>query len=196
MHATDKRSVPDRLLNLFLYPIAAWGLALLGCYFAGRAAWAILLCFPLALWFGALTLYWGMRSIRAMGRGDLTPPEVNAGVRSIGHILAAASLSPGIVFLAADPLSSAALSTTVGVVAVAAIAWLLCSAAVRLSNRYFTAVVLTLAWLALPLNAGGAVTAATLTGLYDRVGDVAPLPGLGSPDERPDDKPPRGKRSR
>jgi hypothetical protein len=169
MTATDIRSLPDAFLNAYLFPVGAWGVAYAGLFLCGYDAWAIPLLYPLALWQISLTTYWVLRTIRAVRAEQLTPPEVGAGVRSIGGIAAADALLPGVVFLVNDPLSSNAHGTALGVAAVAGVAYLLVRVSPRFSNNYLYAAVLAFACLALPINATGAVTVAKMAGWFDKV---------------------------
>lgn len=172
--ASDHRVLPNRILNLYLYPIGAWGLGLLALYFTDRAPIALTLCFPLALWLGGLTLYWGGRTIRRVNLGEYSREEANAGVLSVGHILAAAAASPAIVFLAADPLARSTWSLCAGIAAIAAVGWLAVSGFARLKNRYGYMLALTLAWLALPINATGAASMGHMMGWFDAFVETIP----------------------
>ena len=116
--ATDHRALPDRTLNLYLYPIGAWAFGFGSLYFAGFGAWAIPLCYPLALWQTGLSAWWGRTLLARLDVGELTTAEAHAGVRSVAQILAWGALSPAIVFLTQDPLAPEAWSTTVGAVVV------------------------------------------------------------------------------
>ncbi len=176
--ATDHEALPVQTLNMYLYPVGAWGIGLLALYASGYAAYAIPLCFGVALWQGALTAWWGRATSRRFNSGELNRAEANAGVRSVGQILAATALTPAIVFLTNDPLDPTAWSTTVGVVVVAGLAYLGVTALVKLQNRWIYTAALALAALALPINATGAVTVASMVGLFDYAVEHAPTPDM------------------
>ena len=167
--ATDVRSVPDRLLDALLYPVAGWGVLYGVLYFLGRDAFAIPLLFPLALWQAALTIGWGLAMVRQVRRGALAPDEVHAGARSIGGIVASDALLPAVVFLVADPLSPTAHGTAIGIGVVSGLAYALVVLGGRIGNRYLDVAVLTVACLALPINTTGAVTMASMAGWFDQV---------------------------
>jgi hypothetical protein len=171
---SDVRSVPDRVLKAYLWPLGGWGVGLLFLFAFGKTLWAITLCYPLAVWFGLLTLWWGVRTQSRLRAGELTRPEVGAGVRSIARILAGAALTPAIVFLALDPLSPGAWGTCASVGIVAGLAWLGANALPRVSHRLSYTAALFLAWLALPLNATGSLSIAFWTGLFEEVRSVVP----------------------
>lgn len=153
--------------NLYLYPLGAWGVGLLALYFTGRAALALTLCFPLALWTGGVTLYWGVRTARQLARGEIRRPDVRAGAVSIGHLLSVSAMLPALVFLATDPLEPSAWMTAGGVMIVSLMAYGATSLMARWSNRYTYSALLTLAWLALPANATGSMSVATWLGWFD-----------------------------
>ncbi len=167
--ATDVRSIPDWLLNAYLYPIAAWGVGYGALYFMDRDAYAIPLLFPLALGQIGLTLYWAARTTRMLRAGELTAPEVHAGARSIGGIVSADAVLPAVVFLVNDPLQTNAQGTALGVLVVAAVAYGLVQVAHRLQLMTLQAAILAFACLALPINATGAVTVAEMVGWFDKV---------------------------
>lgn len=167
--ATDIRAIPDWMLNAWLYPIAAWGVGYGALYVGGRDAYAIPLLFPLALWQIGLTVYWAARSARRLRAGDLTQPEIGAGMRSIGGIVAADSVLPAVVFLVNDPLHPSAQGTALGVFAVAGLAYGLVQLGHRTGWTSLQVAVLTFACLALPINATGAVTVAEMVGWFDKV---------------------------
>ncbi|MBT3218780.1 MAG: hypothetical protein HN348_06785 [Proteobacteria bacterium] len=174
--ASDHRSVSNLVMNLYLYPIAAWGFLLFILFFIDEAAMAITLCFPLAFWQIGLTIWWGFVTGQKVKKQDLTRPEAHAGVFSLGHIMAAGAAAPGIVFLAADPFSPSSWSTCIGVATVSVLAWLAVSALTRLNNRYASLFALIMACMALPINATGAITVAEMMGLYDKALDELGLP--------------------
>jgi len=164
-----RHPVSKRVLDCYLYPIGGWGLALVGLYFADRAALALALCFPLALWMGAVTAVWAVRTSQRLERGEVDRDLLAKSVLSIGHLMAGAAVTPGIVFLAADPLAPGSWGTTAGVVLVSAVAYHGTTLLTRASNRYAYAVALALAWVALPLNATGSVSVAGWLGWFDRL---------------------------
>lgn len=167
--ATDVRSIPDWMLNAFLYPIAGWGVGYGILYFVERDAWAIPLLFPLALWQIGLTTFWAARTARMLRAGELTAPEVHAGIRSIGGITSADAVLPAVVFLVNDPLHPSAQGTALGVLVVAAFAYGLVQLGHRWQWMSLQAVILGFACLALPINATGAVTVAEMVGWFDKV---------------------------
>ena len=169
--ATDVRSIPDWLLNAFLTPIALWGIVYAALYFAARDAYAIPLLYPLALWQIGLTIWWGLSTVRWVRAGELTMPEVNAGARSIGGIAAGVAMLPAVVFLVNDPLALEAQGTALGVFVVSGLARGAVQLGARLANPFAHVAILTFALLALPINATGAVTVASVVGLFDRVAE-------------------------
>jgi hypothetical protein len=169
--ATDVRAIPDWLLNAYLTPIAVWGIGYGALYFTSRDAYAIPLLYPLALWQLGLTVWWAFSALRRVRAGMLTMPEVDAGVRSIGGIAAGDSLLPAVVFLVNDPLASEAHMTAFGVVLVGSLAFLAVRLGAYVANPFAHVAILTFALLALPINATGAVTVATMVGWFDTVAE-------------------------
>lgn len=173
---TDHRALPDTVLNMYLYPVGAWVLLFGGLYFAGYGPLAIPLCYPLALWQIALSIWWGRGLVQRLRAGELTDAEAHAGVHSVGTLLAWSALTPAMVFLTNDPLAPSAWSATVGAVSISALAY----GGVRLLSRfssYWThGAAIAIACFALPLNATGGVTLATAVGLYDAIIEHSPLP--------------------
>ncbi|MBA2319520.1 MAG: hypothetical protein H0V89_00050 [Deltaproteobacteria bacterium] len=167
--ATDVRSIPDWLLNAYRAPAALWGLAYGALYFTSRDAYAIPLLYPLAAWQIALTIWWAANSLRRLRSAELTMPEVDAGVRTIGGIAAGAAILPAVVFIVNDPLASEAHGTAFGVIVVAGVAYGAVRLGERLANPVGHLAVLTFALLALPINATGAVTIASMRGWFDQV---------------------------
>jgi len=155
---SDVRSLPDRVLKAYLWPLGAWGVGLLFLFAFGETFWAITLCYPLAVWFGVLTLWWGARTRSRLRAGELTRPEVDAGVRSIARL----------------PLSPGAWGTCASVGIVAGLAWLGANSLPRLSHRLSHTLALVVAWLALPLNATGSLSLAFWLGLFEEVRSVVP----------------------
>ncbi len=178
MPASDHRSLPNRVLNLYLYSLMVWGVGLLALYFSGYIAYGIPACYLLWFWQAGVTLYWGRFVMSQFDAGDLEREEVDAGAKSVGKILAGSALLPAILFLGVDPLDPIVISTVVGSTVVAALAWAAVNALGRFSNRYAHIIALTLALLALPINTSGAVTVATIVGVWDAVVDVAPTPPI------------------
>lgn len=174
--ANDLRALPDVVLNLYLYPVGAWAI-LFGClFFANYAAFAIPLLYPLALWQIGLSIYWGTGLLRRLDSGDITLGEAHAGVRSVGQLLAWSALSPAIVFLTNDPLAPTAWSTTLGAVIVSIAAYLGVMLLTRLASRWTHGAAIAIACFALPLNATGAVTMASMLGLFDVMVEASPVP--------------------
>ncbi|MCA9570153.1 MAG: hypothetical protein KC656_20050 [Myxococcales bacterium] len=163
-------------MNLYLYPLGAWGLATLGLWFTDYGQWAIPLCYPLGFWQIGLSAVWGTRLMRRVDRGEVSNAEASEGIRTVGHILAGSSLAPAILFLANDPIAPQAWSTTVGCAVVGGLTVLALRGLIRVATRWSHAVALAAACLALPINATGTVTVATMLGLYDVVVEVTPLP--------------------
>lgn len=164
-NAAELRAVSDTYFHGYMWPLAAWTIGVVVLFVAGWVPFALWLCYPLAAWYGVLTAVWWIRMQGRRASDDLTPDDGFAGARNIGRFLAAASLIPALVFLAIDPLSRTTLSTCAGVAAVAGIAWLVANFLPKLRRRPATVAALLVAWLALPLNATGAVTLAGALGL-------------------------------
>lgn len=173
--ATDHRALPDLVLNLYLYPVGAWVIGFAGLFFADHAAYAIPLLYPLALWQIGLSMWWGQGLLRRLDTGDLSLGEAHAGVRSVGQLLAWSALSPAIVFLTNDPLSPAAWSTTLGAVLVSIGTYAGVLLLTRLASRWTHGAAIAIACFALPLNAIGAVTVASMLGLFDVVVEASPI---------------------
>lgn len=182
---SDERALSDRMLNLFLYPIVGWGLAAVALFLTGEFQWSLPLAFPLAFWHIGLSFVWGMRLVRGLDRQELTNAEAHEGVRSVGNILAGASLLPAIVFLANDPLSPQSWSVTIGTFLVTAGVVGLRALLTRIASRWSHAVAIAVACLALPLNITGSVTVASMLGLYDTVVDATPVPEEFKPPRAP-----------
>jgi hypothetical protein len=174
--ANDHRALPDIVLNLYLYPVGAWVILFAGLYFAGYAFFAIPLCYPLALWQIGLSMGWGRWLLKRLRSGELTTAEAHAGVRSVGQLLAWSALTPAMVFLTNDPLAPTAWSTTLGAVAISAATYFGVLFLSRWASYWTHGVAIALACFALPLNATGAVTMATMVGLYDVVIHQSPVP--------------------
>ncbi len=165
---TDVRSLPDHTLNLYLYGMGAWGIALGVLFFSGRTPLAIPLAYLVALWQIGLTVWWGPRMLKRYEAGELTRAEADAGVSSVGKLMATSSLLPAIVFVAQDPLRMESWVVAVSIAGVAAVAYFGSSLAVRLSNRWTHGLVLLATALTLPLNATGAVSVAKAIGFFDQ----------------------------
>jgi len=185
MSASDRRSLPTPVLNLYLYALMVWGIALLSLFLTGYIAYGIPACYLLWVWQAGVTLYWGRFLIGEVNEGRLGRDEVDAGARSVGKILTSSALLPAILFLGQDPLDPRVISTCIGACLVSAIAWGFVSALGRFSNRYAHIAALTLACLALPINTSGAVTVATFVGVWDAVVEVAPTPERSNERKRP-----------
>jgi hypothetical protein len=185
---SDERTLPDRTLNLYLYPVVAWGLATAALFLTGNFQWSLPLAYPLALWHIGLSAVWGMRLLRMLDRGEATNAEAHEAVTSVGNILAGSALLPAIVFLANDPLSPRSWSLTFGAFVVAGLAVGVRVVLTKVASRWTHAAAITAACLALPLNVTGSVTVASMLGLYDTMVEVAPVPS--------DLKPPRPARPR
>jgi hypothetical protein len=174
--ALDHRAVPNLVLNLYLYPVGAWAIALALLYFSGHSALAIPLCYPLALWQIALSAWWGRSLLARLDSGALNLAEAHAGVRSIGQILAWSAVCPAMVFMTNDPLAPSAWSAALGAVGVSGLTYLGVMMLTRLASRWTHGAAIAMACLALPLNATGAVTIASMLGLFDRVLSATPTP--------------------
>jgi hypothetical protein len=174
--ALDHRAVPNLVLNLYLYPVGAWAIVLALLYFTGRGPLAIPLCYPLALWQIALSVWWGRTLLARLDSGELTTAEAHAGVRSVGQILAWSALCPAMVFMTNDPLAPSAWSAALGAVGVSGLAYLGVMMLTRPASRWTHGVAIAIGCLALPLNATGAVTIASMLGLFDRVLSSTPTP--------------------
>ena len=175
----DLRSLPDRVLRLYLGSLGVWGAGLVGLFVAGHTPLALTLCYPLALWLGGLTTWWGLGALRKLRAGELAYPEVDAAVVSIGRILAGGSAIPAIVFLAEDPLQARSWGTCLSIAIVSGIAWAGVHGLVRLSNRYSNGLALAAAWAALPVNATGALSVGFWFGWFDVVqGAVGGVSGM------------------
>jgi hypothetical protein len=166
---SDVRSLPTATLNLYLYGIGAWGALLLVLLLMSRIEAALPLTYVVAIWQGALTLWWGPSMLKKFREGELTRGEADAGVRSVGRLLAASAMLPAIVFLARDPLEPNSWMATVSILAVSMAAYFGAGAVTKLSNPWTHTGILVVAWLALPINATGAVTFAAAFGLFDKL---------------------------
>ena len=175
---TDVRSVPLRIFNLYLYSLGGWAIALLGLYVLGRVGVALTLCFPLSIWLAGLTVYWWRWCRRSYGEGELERLEVDAGVRTVGRILASGGLIPGIIYLSYDPLSPAGWGAFLGIVVLWSVVYVAVSRTSRVSNGAVHTLALFAAWILLPLNATGTVTLASIWGVFDSVLHLAPVEGL------------------
>ena len=193
LEASVTRVVPPRVDALFTYPVGAWAVGLLFMFAAEwaelktpagvpvGAEMAIALCYPLALWELSVAGWWSARMWRSVNEGDVTPHEVAAGVRWIGHFQALLAASPAIVFLAAEPLEPASWATCASVGITSAIAYGAVSALTRLPTRTLNFGVLFLSVFALPINATGAVSLGMYMGLFDPV--MEPFMDIAAPSE-------------
>jgi hypothetical protein len=173
---SDVRSLPDVTLKAYLYSLGAWGLVLLPCYITDRVGLALSLCYPLALWLGALTVWWWSRTWRRQSAGALETYEVASGVRSVGRILAGGAIIPGIIFLANDPLQVSAWGTFAGIAAISGAAFGIATLSDRyVRNRVVQTAVLGITWIVLPANATGAVSVATMWGWFSAISDASPI---------------------
>lgn len=183
---SDARALPDRTLNLYLYPVVGWGLATAALFLTGWFQWSLPLAYPLALWHIGLSAFWGMRLLRGLDRGDVTNAEAHEGVRSVSNILAGSSLLPAIVFLANDPLSPQSWSLTLGAFVVAGLVIGVRTFLTRFASRWTHGAAIAVACFALPVNVTGSVTVATMLGLYDTMVEVAPVPDQLKPPRPPE----------
>jgi hypothetical protein len=164
--ATDVRALPNATLNLYLYPVGAWVVVFAALYFAGYPHFALPLCYPLALWQVLLSASWGRRLLQRLEAGQVTYSEAHAGVRSVGQLLVWSGLAPGIALLAEDPLAMSAWSAMAGAVAVSGLSWIGIAALTRVASAWTHLAAVALGCCVLPLNATGAVTVATLIGIF------------------------------
>jgi hypothetical protein len=172
MPPDDLRSVSDKVLQTYLYSVAAWALCLLGLFVMDRIGLALSFCFPLSLWLGVLTLWWWVGATRRHRAGELTGAEVRAGVQTIGRILAGSGVIPGIIFLALRPLEPAAWGTCLGIGLTSFAAWHLVHLSSRLNGTRMAPIFLTCAWAILPANATGAVSLGTFLRWFEQVKQV------------------------
>jgi len=179
--ATDHRALPDHILDLYLYPMAVWGLILVVLFIWELTPWAMSLLIPLALWQTVLTAWWGVGTLRRFDADDLTHPEAQAGARSVGRILAASSLAPILVFFGRDPFALASWSTSAGVMLIAAVAWFGTQLLVRFERRWAYVAAMALGCMALPISTTGSVTVAAMLGWYQVVADHTPMPDMITP---------------
>jgi len=178
MSVSDIHTVSDRMLNLLLYPVAGWGVGLIGLYVLDQTAWALQLLYPLALWQGAIAAWWGRDLLRRLDREEVTYPQANAGVRSVGRILVATALCPILVFFAHDAFAPGTWSTGFGVLMVSAVSWVAVNGLVRVPGKWSHGAALVVAVLALPVSATGSVTVASMLGWYLVVVESTPLPDI------------------
>jgi hypothetical protein len=178
MSVSDIHTVSNRMLNLLLYPVAGWGIALVGLYVSGQSAWALPLLYAIAIWQTALAAWWGRDLLARLDREEVTYPQANAGVKSVGRILAATSLAPVMVFFCRDPFAPESWSTSFGVCVVAAVSWVAVNGLVRVPGKWSHGLALFVAALALPISATGSVTVASMMGWYLTVVESTPLPDL------------------
>jgi hypothetical protein len=164
--ATDVRALPNTTLNLFLYPVGAWVLVFAMLYFGGYGHLALPLCYPLALWQAALSATWGRRLLQRVENGEISFAEAHEGVRSVGQLLCWSGVAPAIALLTEDPLATSAWSAMLGAVAISGLCWLGILALTRVRSAWSHLVAVALGCLVLPLNATGAVTAATFIGIF------------------------------
>ena len=172
LHTSDDlRSLPDRILNLLLYAVAGWGVALLVCFLWHQTALAIPLTYVVFLWQAVVTAWWGVGMLRRYDRGEITLGEANAGVESVSHILLASSLLPAIVFVAEnpvpDPFPGPGLSAAASIAVLSGLAFGITTASLKLSNRWSHIGILALSSATLPINATGAFSVAAAYGLFD-----------------------------
>jgi len=175
---SDIHTVSDRMLNALLYPLAGWGLSVAGLFMMGQVQWALQLLYPLAMWQTGLTAWWGTGLLRRLRADEVTNPQANAGVPSVGRILAASALCPVVVFFCRDPFDTANWSLSFGVLLVAAVAWVAVNGLVRVPGKWSHGAALLVACAALPVSATGSVTVASLSGWYHTVVDAAPIPDI------------------
>ena len=170
----DLRAVPDPLLKAYLYAIAGWAIALALLFAAGLLPWALLLCFPLALWLAGLTGWWWLTATQPTAPDPLEDAEVAAGARTIGRMLALSGLLPGAVFLADDPLAASSWSAVGGVALVSALGFLLADRLAPRVGRAGRVAILGACAAILPINASGSLSLAWFIGLFDRALQLVP----------------------
>ncbi len=162
----SSRAVSDRVFNGYLWPLAAWAIGQLFLYAGGQTPFGLWLLFPLAAWYGVLSFGWGLSTHRRVRAQELNHTDVRDGVGSIGRFMAAASLSPALVFMVMDPLSPSTWGTCAGVGVVAGIAWGAANTLPALERRSTHWIAVFVAWGALPLNASGALSLASWLGWF------------------------------
>lgn len=162
----DLRSVPDSVLQAYLYAVLAW-LALMAVLFPlGQLPWVLTLCLPLSMWFTALTAWWGWWLWGEVQVGTLSIDEAGCGVRSVGRILALSGLLPAIVFIVDDPFFETSWAPTAAAAALSGVGWLAAQLATRLRGAFWWTGLLVLISLVLPVNATGAVSLAWWLGWF------------------------------
>jgi hypothetical protein len=179
--ASDHRALPDIVLDMYLYPIAAWGMLLVLLFIWELTAWALQLLMPLAIWQTALTAWWSIRTLRRFDRQELSLEEATAGALSVGRIIAATSVAPVVVFFGRDPFAPGAWSTAFGVLVIAGITWVGVQWLVKLRRRWSYMLAMAIGCMALPISATGSVTVGVMLGWYQVVVDNTPLPDVLTP---------------
>ncbi|MBN2799137.1 MAG: hypothetical protein JXX28_08310 [Deltaproteobacteria bacterium] len=172
-----RRALSNATQNLMLYPLGGWGVTLVGLYFAGNAVLGLALLFPLALWLGGVVLLWSLRTYRRHAEGSIADEPFRAGVVEAAQLLSVAALSPAIVFMATDPLEPSAWATAGGVVLLGLATYHGARWITRIEHPAAYAAALLAAWLALPLNATGAVSIARGLGWFDQFVQATPWVG-------------------
>lgn len=170
-YVDDLRSLPDTTLNLYLYAVALWGVALLVVFLLHQTALAIPLSYLVFLWQAGLTVWWAFSMMRRYDAGEISREEADAGVLSVSRILIASSLLPAIVFVAEnpipDPFPGPGLSAAFSIAVFALLIWGITIALGKLSTRITHTIILMLSSSALPINATGAFSVAAAYGLFD-----------------------------
>ncbi len=168
-----EESISDVVSNLYVMPVAAWALGLLFMFALGDTGYAIGWCYPLALWWIGVSIWWLRKSHDDIASGKRTRDDVAEGVEWIGHTLAGVSGAPAIIFLAAAPLQKAAWATTGSCIIVCVLTYGAVSALSRQKWTGAHTVALVIACLAMPLNASTAISLGWWLGLIGTVSDVA-----------------------
>lgn len=174
MAMNDLRALPDRVLKAYLYALAVWAIALALLFPADQVPIALSLCYPLAIYLGVLTVWWWVRYTSPARRVPLAHPEVQAGTRSVGRILAASGLLPGSVFLIEDPLTASSWSALGGAAILSGAGFILASRVTTLANRLGLMALLAATWLVLPISATGSLSIAWFAGWFDRALEIVP----------------------
>jgi hypothetical protein len=187
LHQTA-RAVPAKVVDYYTWPIMLWAAGLLFLFGADMAELhfpsggkigielGLWLCYPLAIWNGAVSAWWAWRATQRRAAGEITAEEGTAGVKYIGHLLAQTAAAPAIIFLASEPLLASSWATCASIAITSGAAYGGVSALVRLPSRTARAMALVLGCLALPINATGAVSLAWWMGLFDPI--VTPVVDL------------------
>ncbi len=165
-------AVDEYVSRLFVWPVAAWGVGLLFLWATGNMEYGISLCYPLAMWWIGVSIWFSRKNKDAIEAGTLRREDADEGVEWIGHTLVFTAGAPAIIFLADNPLHRAAYMTTAGVVITCAICYFAVSFLSKRSMTGAHTTALVIASLAMPINATGALSLGWYLGVFDTVKDV------------------------